>query len=304
MRGRYRSQFTVQGMPLVSILIPNKDHVEDLRRCLASIREKSTYANYEILVIENNSVEAETEAYYQRLLREHPDGRLRILRYPGSFNYAAIHNFAVPQADGEYLILLNNDTEVRSEGWIEELLGLCQQDSVGAVGAKLYYPDGTIQHAGVVLGLCGVASHLFIGADGERDGYAGRLVSVQDYSAVTAACMMTRKAVYEQVAGMEESLAVAYNDIDYCMKLQTAGWHVLFTPYAELTHYESRSRGLEDTEEKQRRFQEEARRFVQRWEAQLDAGDPYYNPNLSVIKTDCSLRMPWEQEAWRKLCTD
>ena len=304
MRGRYRSRFTVQGMPLVSILIPNKDHVEDLRRCLASIREKSTYVNYEILVIENNSVEAETEAYYQRLLREHPDGRLRILRYPGSFNYAAIHNFAVPQADGEYLILLNNDTEVRSEGWIEELLGLCQQDGVGVVGAKLYYPDGTIQHAGVVLGLCGVASHLFIGADGERDGYAGRLVSVQDYSAVTAACMMTRKAVYEQVAGMEESLAVAYNDIDYCMKLQTAGWHVLFTPYAELTHYESRSRGLEDTEEKQRRFQEEARRFVQRWEAQLDAGDPYYNPNLSVTKTDCSLRMPWEQEAWRKLCTD
>ncbi|MFR3322202.1 MAG: glycosyltransferase [Lachnospiraceae bacterium] len=134
--------------------------MEDLRRCLASIREKSTYANYEILVIENNSVEAETEAYYQRLLREHPDGRLRILRYPGSFNYAAIHNFAVPQAGGEYLILLNNDTEVRSEGWIEELLGLCQQDGVGAVGAKLYYPDGTIQHAGVVLGLCGVASHL------------------------------------------------------------------------------------------------------------------------------------------------
>lgn len=301
MRGRYRSRFAVNGTPLVSILIPNKDHVEELERCLSSIWKKTTYSNYEILIIENNSTQPETEEYYERLLREHA-GHLRILRYASGFNYAAIHNFAVPQANGEYLILLNNDTEVQTAGWIEELLGLCQQQEVGAVGAKLYYPDGTIQHAGVALGVCGVASHLFIGADGDKDGYAGRLVSVQDYSAVTAACMMTRKAVYEQVQGMEETLAVAYNDIDYCMKLQAAGWHVLFTPYAGLTHYESRTRGAEDTGEKQKRFRQEACRFVQRWEKQLSAGDPYYNPNLSVTKTDCSLRMPWEREAWRDLC--
>lgn len=298
LRGRYRTRFALQGHPLVSILIPNKDHVEDLRRCLTSIWEKTTYDNYEIVVIENNSVEPETESYYQSL--EADAGRtVRILRYAGPFNFSAIHNFAVPRADGEYVILLNNDTEVRSPSWIEELLGLCQKREVGAVGAKLYYPDGTIQHAGVVLGLCGVASHLLIGSAGDKDGYAGRLVSVQDYSAVTAACMMTNKAVYEQVGGMEEALAVAYNDIDYCLKLQNMGLHVLFTPYAELTHYESKSRGPEDTQEKQARLHSEAALFAERWSEVLSKGDPYYNPNFTRKKTDCSLRT--EAEASEEL---
>ena len=299
MLGRYRSRFVIQGEPLVSILIPNKDQAETLKRCLDSIQEKTTYHNYEILIIENNSEEAETEAYYQELektassdpkLQQGGSPRLRILRYAGTFNYAAIHNFAVPYARGEYLVLLNNDTEIKSENWLEEMLGLCQKPETGAVGAKLYYPDGTIQHAGVVIGLCGVASHLFVGAGGDRDGYAGRLVSVQDYSAVTAACMMTKKALWEQVGGMEEALAVAYNDIDYCLKLRQAGYHIVFTPYAELTHYESKTRGLEDTEQKRQRLQREADLFAKRWSEQMEAGDPFYNPNLSLTRTDCALR--------------
>lgn len=317
MRGRYRTHFAIEGQPKVSILIPNRDHTEDLLRCLLSICEKTRYRNYEILIIENNSTEPETEEFYQKLAdgyvnvpksgdtqeacaQERP-GEIRILRYEGPFNYAAIHNFAVPYARGEYLVFLNNDTEVLSPGWLEELLGICQKKDVGAVGAKLYYPDGTIQHAGVILGLCGVASHLFAGAAGDSDGYAGRLVSVQDIGAVTAACMMTKKNLYKQIDGMDELLAVAYNDIDYCLKVWEAGLRVVFTPYAELTHYESKTRGLEDTKEKQERLRREATRLCGRWRKLLEHGDPSYNPNLSVTKTDCSLRMEGEQEPWREL---
>ena len=302
MLGRYRTRFALLEQPLVSILIPNKDHIADLMTCLTSIVEKTTYASYEIVIIENNSEQQETEAFYRDLesgkIPEYADlvrsGRLRIVRYPGSFNYSAIHNFALPYTKGEYLLLLNNDTEVRSGGWIEELLGLCQQKDIGVVGAKLYYPDGTIQHAGVVIGLCGVASHLFIGASGDADGYAGRLKSVQDVSAVTAACMMTKRTVYEAVGGLTEELAVAYNDIDYCMKVRRAGYLVAFTPYAELTHYESKSRGLEDSKEKKDRLSREAGIFCRRWEKELEQGDPYYSPDLSLTKTDCSLRKPGE----------
>ena len=302
MLGRYRTRFALLEQPLVSILIPNKDHIADLMTCLTSIVEKTTYASYEIVIIENNSEQQETEAFYRDLesgkIPEYADlvrsERLRIVRYPGSFNYSAIHNFALPYTKGEYLLLLNNDTEVRSGGWIEELLGLCQQKDIGVVGAKLYYPDGTIQHAGVVIGLCGVASHLFIGASGDADGYAGRLKSVQDVSAVTAACMMTKRTVYEAVGGLTEELAVAYNDIDYCMKVRRAGYLVAFTPYAELTHYESKSRGLEDSKEKKDRLSREAGIFCRRWEKELEQGDPYYSPDLSLTKTDCSLRKQGE----------
>lgn len=297
MLGRYRPRISIEGSPLISILIPNKDHVEDLDRCLRSIIEKTTYPNYEILIIENNSIESQTETYYQKLemgvLKAYADlvkqERIRILRYCGGFNYSAIHNFAVPYAKGEYLVLLNNDTEVQTGEWLEEMLMWCQQKEIGIVGAKLFYPDGTIQHAGVVVGLCGAASHLMIGAAGDADGYAGRLVSVQDVSAVTAACMMTKKSIYDQVDGLAEDLAVAYNDIDYCMKVRRAGYSVVFTPYAQLTHFESKTRGLEDSAEKQKRLKHESDLFCSRWKKELEAGDPYYNPNLSLTKTDCSL---------------
>lgn len=294
MLGRYRTKFRIQGNPTVTILIPSKDHVEDLRRCLASITAKTTYPDYEILIIENNSTEPETEAFYRSLEEQETEGgkkAIRVIRWQGDFNYAAIHNYAAAYAAGEYLLLLNNDTEVISPGWIEEMLGICQKEDVGAVGAKLYYPDGTIQHAGVILGLCGVASHLYVGFPGDKSGYAARLVSVQDLSAVTAACMMTKKSAWERVGGMEERLAVAYNDIDYCLKLRKAGYRVVFTPYAELTHYESKTRGLEDTEEKRQRLRREADIFNEKWKDVMEAGDPYYNPNLSLTKTDCSLRM-------------
>lgn len=297
MLGRYRPRISIEGSPLISILIPNKDHVEDLDRCLKSIIEKTTYPNYEILIIENNSIESQTETYYQKLelgvLKAYAglgkQERIRILRYGGGFNYSAIHNFAVPYAKGEYLVLLNNDTEVQTGEWLEEMLMWCQQKEIGIVGAKLFYPDGTIQHAGVVIGLCGAASHLMIGAAGDADGYAGRLVSVQDVSAVTAACMMTKKSIYDQVDGLSEDLAVAYNDIDYCMKVRRAGYLAVFTPYAQLTHFESKTRGLEDSAEKQERLKKESDLFCSRWKKELEAGDPYYNPNLSLTKTDCSL---------------
>ncbi len=290
--GRYRTRFVVKDEPSVTILIPNRDHVEDLQRCIASIREKTTYGNYEILIVENNSEEQRTEEFYRELTvgDGNAEPKIRVIRYAGAFNYAAIHNFAMTQVNGEYVVLLNNDTEVIAPAWIEEMLGICQMEDVGAAGAKLYYPDGTIQHAGVILGLCGVASHLYVGAPGDKDGYAARLVSAQDLSAVTAACMMTKKSAWEAVGGMEEKLAVAYNDIDYCLKLRENGYRVVFTPYAELTHYESKTRGLEDTDEKRRRLQQEADIFRGKWQRVLDAGDPFYNPNLSLKRTDCALR--------------
>lgn len=287
LQGRYRTHFMITGSPWVTILIPNKDHSDDLRRCIESIQNRTSYQNYEILIVENNSVEPETEAYYAALAQEQS---VRLIRYEGGFNYAAIHNFAMKYVNSEYVVLLNNDTEVRTPNWLEELLGICQQETVGAVGAKLFYPDGTIQHAGVILGLCGVASHWYVGMPGDRHGYAARLVSVQDLSAVTAACMMTKKSVWEKLGGMSEELAVAYNDIDYCLKLRQAGCRVVFTPYAELIHYESKSRGPEDTPEKQARFRKEAELFSQKWKQVLDAGDPFYNPNLTRTRTDCVLR--------------
>ena len=188
-------------------------------------------------------------------------------------------------------MFLNNDTEVISESWLEEMLGICQKPQVGAVGAKLFYPDGTIQHAGVILGLGGVAGHIYAGFPGDKDGYAARLVSVQDLSAVTGACMMTKKSLYEKLGGMEEAFAVAYNDVDYCLRLREAGYGVVFTPYAQLIHYESKTRGYEDTKEKRERLEKEEDAFRKRWGALLEQGDPFYNPNLSLTKADCSLRL-------------
>ncbi|MDO4297722.1 MAG: glycosyltransferase family 2 protein [Lachnospiraceae bacterium] len=291
MRGRYRTRNVIDGIPHVTILIPNKDHVGDLKRCLESIWAKTTYPEYDVLIVENNSVEPETFAYYKDICSESSAGKkVRVIVWEGAFDYAGIHNDAVLQAEGEYVVLLNNDTEVIDGSWIEELLGLCQRPEVGAVGAKLYYPDGTIQHAGIVLGLGGPAGHLYAGFPGDKEGYMGRLVSVQQVSAVTGACMMTKKSVYKQVNGMGTEFAVAYNDVDYCLKLREAGYHVVFTPYAGLYHYESKSRGYEDTEAKRSRLEKEAAVFCRKWKKLLDAGDPCYNRNLSLVKADCSLR--------------
>ena len=286
--GRYRTIYEVTGHPKVSIIIPNKDHVEDLDKCLKSIWERTSYDNYEILVVENNSEEKDTFAYYEMIqnLKEN----IRVITWKREFNYAAINNFAVSYAQGEYLLFLNNDVEIITEGWIEEMLGHCQREDVGIAGAKLYYPDDTVQHAGVIIGLGGVAGHIFCGSERGEYGYCARLVSVQDYSAVTAACMMTKKELFQKVKGFDEGFQVAFNDIDYCMKVRKEGKLVVFTPYAELYHYESKSRGKEETAAQLKRFAGEVHRFEKKWPEILKKGDPYYNKNLTLKKGDCSLR--------------
>ena len=286
--GWYRSHVKVQGNPLISVIIPNKDHTDDLELCLFSMTRKSTYRNYEILIVENNSEKEETFEYYRKLPDRYP--KARVLTWEKEFNYSAINNFAAKEAKGEYLLFLNNDVEILTPDWMEEMLQNCQQENVAAVGAKLYYPDDTIQHAGVVLGLGGIAGHIMCRASKEDPGYFGRMISVQEISAVTAACMMVKKSDFDAVGGLDETFQVAFNDIDLCMKFRAAGKKIIFTPYAELYHYESKSRGLEDTPVKQFRFDKEVKRFQEKWAQQLEMGDPYYSPNLSVTEGDCSLR--------------
>ena len=286
--GWYRSHVKVQGNPLISVIIPNKDHTDDLELCLFSMTRKSTYRNYEILIVENNSEKEETFEYYRKLPDRYP--KARVLTWEKEFTSSAINNFAAKEAKGEYLLFLNNDVEILTPDWMEEMLQNCQQENVAAVGAKLYYPDDTIQHAGVVLGLGGIAGHIMCRASKEDPGYFGRMISVQEISAVTAACMMVKKSDFDAVGGLDETFQVAFNDIDLCMKFRAAGKKIIFTPYAELYHYESKSRGLEDTPEKQFRFDKEVKRFQEKWAQQLEMGDPYYSPNLSVTEGDCSLR--------------
>lgn len=287
--GMYRSRYHWEKEPLISIIIPNKDHTEDLAVCMNSIIERSAYRNFEFVVVENNSTEDETFAYYKKLEQEHDN--VTIVYYEGDFNFSKINNYGVGFAKGEYLLLLNNDTEIINEECLSELLGYCMREDVGIVGAKLCYEDDTIQHAGVVMGFGGMAGHTFIGASRYDLGYQGRIACAQDYSAVTAACMLTRRSIFEEVGGMSEDLAVAFNDIDYCMKVVTAGYHVVYNPYAQLYHYESKSRGLEDTPEKVERFNREVAIFTEKWTDYLKKGDPYYNPNLTLDKPDFSLKM-------------
>ena len=287
--GWYRSYVKIQDNPKISIIIPNKDHIEDLELCLFSLTKRSTYKNYEILIVENNSEKPETFEYYKKLPDRYP--KVKVLTWEKEFNYSGINNFAAEQAEGMYLLFLNNDVEILTPQWMEEMLQICQQKDVAITGAKLYYPDDTIQHAGVVLGLGGIAGHIMCKASREDPGYFGRTVTVQEISAVTAACMMIRTEDFRNVGGFDETFQVAFNDIDLCMKVRAAGKKIVFTPYAELYHYESKSRGLEDTPEKQFRFDKEVKAFEAKWSEQLAKGDPYYSPNLSVTEGDCSLRV-------------
>lgn len=286
--GLYKTVWKWKEQPLVSILIPNKDHIQDLDKCIQSIEQKSEYRNYEYIIIENNSENEETFAYYKKLEAENE--KAHVVYWDGAFNFSAINNFGAEHAKGEYLLLLNNDTEIIHPDCLWQLLGYCMREDVGAVGARLYYEDGSIQHAGVVLGFGGIAGHTFIGFPHDANGYFSRIICAQDYSAVTAACMMTKKSVYEQVGGLTEELVVAFNDIDYCMKVRALGKLVVYNPYAQLYHYESKSRGLEDSPEKQERYYREMKYFVTKWKECLDSGDPYYNPNLTLAKADFSLR--------------
>lgn len=284
----YKIQYDIVGEPLVSIIIPNKDHSDDLKKCLNSVYKKSTYKNFEIIVVENNSTEQKTFEYYKEAEAKYSN--LKVTTWEKGFNYSAINNFAVKESKGEYVLLLNNDIEIITDDWIEQMLMYAQRSDVGAVGAKLYYDDDTIQHAGVIVGLGGVAGHSHKGFARENPGYMARAAIAQNLSACTAACLMMRKDVYNEVGGLDEGYAVAFNDIDFCMKIRKADYLIVFTPFAEFYHYESKSRGDEDTPEKRARFNSEIFRFQERWEKELKAGDPYYNPNLSLDSEDFSLR--------------
>lgn len=286
----FKITYEIIGEPKISIIIPNKDHVEDLRRCITSIIEKSTYDNYEIIVVENNSETREIFAYYEELAN---NPAVKIITYKGDFNYSAINNLGVSEASGEYVLLLNNDIQIITVNWMEELLMYAQRPDVGAVGAKLYYPDKTIQHAGVVIGLGAhrTAGHVHYRQKRENLGYMGRLCYAQNMSAVTGACLLVKKALYEEAGGLDESFAVSLNDVDFCLKLRRLGYLNVFTPFAEAYHYESASRGSDMTGEAAARYNAESARFREKWKAELEAGDPYYNPNFSLDKSDFSLRV-------------
>ncbi len=285
----YRLKYKIKGNPLISILIPCKDHAEDTEICIESILQKSTYKNYEILLVDNGSVEKDTMELFEKLAK---NKRIRILHWNHPFNYSEINNYAAKEAGGEYLLLLNNDTEVITPGWMEEMLMYAQREDVGAVGAKLYYGDDTIQHAGIILGMGmdGIAGHAHYRQPKENLGYMGRLYYAQDMSAVTAACMMVKRAVYEELNGFDEAFEVAYNDVDFCMRLRKEGYLNVFTPYAELYHYESKSRGLEDTKDKRKRFEKEVKMFKERWKKELEEGDPYFNPNFDLMRDDFAVK--------------
>ncbi|HAV00765.1 MAG TPA: glycosyltransferase [Lachnospiraceae bacterium] len=291
----FRIRYRLLEKPLISIIIPNKDHVEDLKRCVESILKKTSYENYEILIVENNSTGKDIFEYYESLSKL---PNVRVITYKGEFNYSAINNLGAGEAKGKYLILLNNDTEVVTRTWIEELLMYAQREDVGAVGCMLYYEDYSIQHAGIVLGLGAhrTAGHSHYRLPKDNLGYMGRLCYAQNVSAVTGACMMTRHSLYTQVGGLNEELAVALNDVDYCLKLRQKGLLNVFTPYAELFHYESRSRGsdVSGDSEKERenaeRYNRECEYFKNKWKEVLEKGDPYFNPNFSLDHSNFVLK--------------
>lgn len=284
----YHIKYEIDGNPLISVIIPNKDHTDDLDVCLKSLYEKSSYKSFEVIIVENNSTEKETFEYYEALTQKH--GNIKIVTWKGDFNYSAINNFGVNYAKGEYILLLNNDVEIINGSCLEEMLMFAQRKDVGAVGAKLYYSDDTVQHAGVILGLGGTAGHAHKHFGRSHPGYMARASIAQNLTACTAACLMMRRDVFDEVGGLDESFEVAFNDVDLCMKIRKKGYLVVFTPYAELYHYESKSRGNDSTPEKLERFRGEIDRFKEKWQKQLDDGDPYYNPNLTLTRDDFSLK--------------
>ncbi len=285
--GFYKVLYPVQGHPMVSVIIPTKDNPAVLKRCLDSLFSLTSYDNYEVILVENNSTDPAVFDYYETL-KDNP--RVRLLTWNHPFNYSAINNFAAKEARGEYLLFLNNDVEILTKDWMEQLLGNTQRPEVAVTGCRLYYPDGTIQHAGVIIGIGGIAGHAFLNMKKEYTGYMHKAAVQLNYSAVTAACMMVKKAVFDSVGGFEEQLAVAFNDVDLCLRIREKGYYIVYDPYVELIHYESKTRGAEDTEEKVRRFQSEIEFMRTRWIDLLKKGDPFYNPNLTLSKWNYSLR--------------
>ena len=280
--GWYQTKFTLKEEPLVSILIPNKDHTDDLDVCLNSFFERADYQNYEFIIIENNSVLPETFAYYEKIEKEHDN--VKVVYWEAGFNYSAINNFGFKFAKGDYIMLLNNDVELITPDIFQSMLGFCMRPEVGIVGAKLLYNDHTVQHAGVLVGAGGLADHVFKGIHEDDPGYMGRAISSQDVSAVTAACLLVKRSVYEEVGGLEEEFQVAFNDVDFCLKVRKAGYLIVYDADVKLFHYESKSRGMEDTTERFIRFGNEMMLLNSKWDILSTFVDPYYNPNLSYLE--------------------
>lgn len=282
-RLRYR---VPQPAPRVSLVIPTRDNAALLETCIRSIRERTSYPEYEILIIDNGSVEEATKRLFARLTA---DPAVRVLPRPGPFNFSRLNNSAAREAKGSILALVNNDIEATDAGWLDEMAALAARPEIGCVGARLLYPDGRLQHGGIVLGLGGVAGHAHRFARGSEPGYLQRLCAVQNMSAVTAACLVVRREVFDQVGGLDESLTVAFNDVDFCLKVRAAGYLNLWTPFATLVHHESVSRGHDVTPAKARRFADEYVAMQRRWGAEL-LHDPYYSPHLSYDREDFSVR--------------
>ena len=280
--GWYQTKFTLKEEPLVSILIPNKDHTDDLDVCLNSFFERADYQNYEFIIIENNSVLPETFAYYEKIEKEHDN--VKVVYWEAGFNYSAINNFGFKFAKGDYIMLLNNDVELITPDIFQSMLGFCMRPEVGIVGAKLLYNDHTVQHAGVLVGAGGLADHVFKGIHEDDPGYMGRAISSQDVSAVTAACLLVKRSVYEEVGGLEEEFQVAFNDVDFCLKVRKAGYLIVYDADVKLFHYESKSRGMEDTTDRFIRFGNEMMLLNSKWDILSTFVDPYYNPNFSYLE--------------------
>ena len=273
--------------PRVTLIIPTRDRADVLATCIRSIRAQTRYPDYEIIIVDNGSVQNETKRLFAELKS---DAAIRILHYPHAFNFSAINNFAAREASGTILGLVNNDIEVTQEHWLSEMVALAMLPDIGCIGAKLLYPDGRLQHGGVVIGLGGVAGHAYKFAGGDDPGYLGQLGVTHEVSAVTAACLLVRREVYDQVGGLDESLTVAFNDVDFCLRVAAAGYLNLWTPFAELIHHESVSRGRDLTAAKARRFADEHAIMQRRWGAAL-LDDPYYSPHLTRDREDFSLRL-------------
>lgn len=285
--GVYHICYKVEENPLVSIVIPNKDHGDDLKACISSIQNNTTYSNVEFIIVENNSTEVSTFTTYNELQREW--NNVRIVTWRGTFNFSAINNFGVSYANGEYLLLLNNDVTMITPNAIEEMLGICMRKEVGIVGGRLLFPNNKVQHAGIVIGFGGFAGHIFVDLPRMDYGYMRRARVNCDYSAVTAACLMVKRQLFDEVGGLSEDLAVALNDVDFCLKIRKKGKLVVYSAFSEWYHFESKSRGYEDTLEKKQRFESEIKIFRTRWKELLCKGDPYYNSNFPIDQAPFTL---------------
>ena len=286
--GIYHTIFAFEEYPLISVIIPNKDHTEDLDKAIRSMIEKGTWPNLEFIVVENNSTEEKTWVYYEKIQKEYP--QVKVVKYNGEFNYSKINNFGVQYATGGYYLFMNNDVELIEPDSLKELMGYAQREDVGAVGCRLLYEDDTIQHAGVIIGLEGIAGHAFVGQQSHGGTYFNRAMVTQDLSAVTAAVMLVRKEVYKKVSGFGEDFAVAFNDIDFCLKIRQAGYLVVYAAYGCFHHYESKSRGLDQTPEQRARYMDELSNFNKKWKQLFEDGDPYYNSNLTITNTNYDLK--------------